>query len=626
VAGRKEVLLSVLNFNKRIFSSTAILTLRALDTQEKKRIFHFTIFSSLLAVLDLIGVVVFGLIGTLAIRGIQNIAPSPRILGILKQFNLENQDFRLVLFFLTIVGSSFLFTKTLLSIYVTRKQIIFFNQIGARISNTILFDTFNRGLSKVKQIPPQDLRFVAQHGSRALANGVLASLVTLFADIVLLIAMIVILFIASPTIALSSALMFGSFAYILHKKQENSAFKLGSSVAESSRDLDRSLTEIIFGFRILFVRGDLKKRLDHLMEINSKFASLSAQASFLPSIGKYILEGFLIICVLSVIGIQFLVFDAARSVGVIAMFFVSAARVAPALLRVQQNVLSYRANSGTVKSTISYIGERKEGKSSLELSPIGNTFHSTEGSSFNPKVEVSNVVHKYHDAQMDTLAGVSLVVQSGTKVAIVGKSGSGKSTLVDLILGLMNPSYGYIKISGQSPSEIIKTFPGKISYLPQETFIFQGTLRDNISLKLDGSTEDDHFIWELLEMVRLSERFNGTLGLNVLLGDGQTILSGGEKQRVGLARALYSKPKLLVLDEATSSLDVNTENEVMRSILNMDKSLTVIAIAHRISSIANFDYIYMLEDGVIEDQGSFRDLYQRNSKFINQVDLLRLNK
>ena len=102
-------------------------------------------------------------------------------------------------------------------------------------------------------------------------------------------------------------------------------------------------------------------------------------------------------------------------------------------------------------------------------------------------------------------------------------------------------------------------------------------------------------------------------------------LSGGEKQRIGLARALFSNPELLVLDEATSALDVDTENAVMQSILNLDRPLTVIAIAHRISSIASFDYIYLLDGGRVEGQGSFQELYQSNINFKNQVDFLRLN-
>ena len=613
------------NFRSRVSSSTASAAFRALAKDEKTRLFRFTIFNSLLAILDLIGVVVFGLIGTLAIRGIQNIAPSPRILSILGYLNLENQDFRLVLFYLTLLGSSFLVTKTILSIYITKKQIIFFNSIGASISNDILINAFNQGLNKVKQIPPQDLRFVAQHGSRALANGVLASLVTLVADAILLLVMVSILFIASPSIAITSLLMFGTFAFILHKKQESSAFKLGSTVAESSRDLDRALTEILYGFRILFVRGDLEARLKHLKEINSKFAILNAEASFLPNIGKYLLEGFLIISVLTVVGIQFLFFDAAKSIGVIAMFFVSAARVAPAVLRIQQNLLNYRANSGTVKLTISYTNRLNSEERSSQDSILERNALMVTTMTFNPKVEVQEVDYKYDGAQEKTLTDINLVIPSGARVAIIGKSGSGKSTLVDLILGLVAPFKGWIKISGQNSVAAIKSYPGKISYLPQDTFIFQGTLRDNISLELESSATNDDFIWELLEKVKLSDRFRGGLGLDILIGDGQIVLSGGEKQRIGLARALFSNPELLVLDEATSALDVDTENAVMQSILNLDRPLTVIAIAHRISSIASFDYIYLLDGGRVEGQGSFQELYQSNINFKNQVDFLRLN-
>jgi len=612
------------NLKTRIASSSGSKAFNALSGREKKRFLALTASSSLLAIFDLVGVVVFGLIGTLAIRGLQSISPSPRITSLLKFFNLENQDFRLVVLYLTLLASSFLLMKTLLSIFITRKQLIFLNYIGSNISNEILSNIFKGGLSRVSNTPPQDLRFVAQNGSRALANGILASLITVVADGVLLIVMICALLVASPSIAVISLILFSSFAYSLHKKQESAAFELGSRIAESSRFLDQTLTEMIFGFRILFVRGDFESRLDRLGSINTSFASLSAKSAFLPSIGKYILEAFLIFAVLSVIGIQFLFFDAAKSVGVIAMFFVSVSRVAPAILRIQQNLLNYRANSGTVNLTMSYMSELKREKTSTPYLLANNSsFQSKANDSFLPQVEVIDVEYRYEGRQESTLQGVNLRVSKGMRVAIIGKSGSGKSTLIDLILGLLTPSDGLIRLSGYEPKTAVSLYPGKISYLPQETFIFQGTLRDNISLESDPSQVNDDFIWELLQKVKLSSRFLGEPGLDILLGEGQTALSGGEKQRLGLARALYSNPQLLVLDEATSALDLSTEDEVMRSILYLREPLTVIAIAHRISSIATFDYIYILEGGRILDEGTFQELFERNCDFRNQVNLLR---
>jgi ATP-binding cassette subfamily C protein len=184
------------------------------------------------------------------------------------------------------------------------------------------------------------------------------------------------------------------------------------------------------------------------------------------------------------------------------------------------------------------------------------------------------------------------------------------------MLGLLKPSQGRIQISGVDASEAITLWPGRLSYLPQDTFISQGSLKDNILFGTQFGEENDDQLWELLSAVRLFDRFvNSKDGLDTVLGDGNLLLSGGERQRLGLARALVTKPNLLILDEATSALDLETESSVIETILNFDMHLTLVIITHRLTSISQVDNIYLIREGRIVDKGSYSELSKTNNFF-----------
>jgi ABC-type multidrug transport system fused ATPase/permease subunit len=580
------------------------MSLSILNSEQRKKYQLLILVGTLSGLLDFFGVIVFGIIGTLAVRGIQNIKPSPRIENILDFFNLAHQDFRITLAILTLVGTLFLIAKSFVSIFITRRQIFFLNQLSANYANQLLRWMFLRGLAQVKQIPAQDMRFYALHASKALTTGVLASFSMVFIDLFLLILMVVALFITSPLVALSTATLFGLLGIILHKKQEKSAFNLGARSGLMQRDLDKQISELASSYRIVAVKGQLDTRIESLEGQNIQLARVHAESIFLPSVGKYVLELSLIICVFLISTLQFIFYDAARSIGVLAIFLVAGSRIAPAMLRIQQSILSIRANMGTVQTTSKVMSEALRNLST-DLKPRTDK-HQT----------FLNVNYWYPDEETPTLKEINMSISSGEKIAIVGPSGSGKSTLVDLMLGLLKPSQGRIQISGVDASEAITLWPGRLSYLPQDTFISQGSLKDNILFGTQFGEENDDQLWELLSAVRLFDRFvNSKDGLDTVLGDGNLLLSGGERQRLGLARALVTKPNLLILDEATSALDLETESSVIETILNFDMHLTLVIITHRLTSISQVDNIYLIREGRIVDKGSYSELSKTNNFF-----------
>jgi ABC-type bacteriocin/lantibiotic exporter with double-glycine peptidase domain len=205
----------------------------------------------------------------------------------------------------------------------------------------------------------------------------------------------------------------------------------------------------------------------------------------------------------------------------------------------------------------------------------------------------------------------------------VGPSGGGKSTLIDLILGLLAPSSGSITISGLTPVDAIKKWPGAIGYVPQEVFIENSTVKENICLGFNPDLVADHLVWDALKMADLTEFVKSLDGeLSFKISDGGKNLSGGQRQRLGIARALLTKPKIVIFDEATSALDAETENRVAESILKLTGECTVIFIAHRLSVVRSADMIYYIDKGKIVNQGRFDELRAVNADFNNQANFM----
>jgi ABC-type multidrug transport system fused ATPase/permease subunit len=209
--------------------------------------------------------------------------------------------------------------------------------------------------------------------------------------------------------------------------------------------------------------------------------------------------------------------------------------------------------------------------------------------------------------------------------AIVGPSGGGKSTIIDLILGILSPQEGKVLLGGLNPSEAIRTWPGSIGYVPQEVFISNGTIRDNICLGFDPVTVDEELIWDALKAADLDEFVRSVEGqLEFVVGDNGGSLSGGQRQRIGIARCLLTKPTLVILDEATSALDSATENRISESIMNLRGSCTVIVVAHRLSTVRNSDQVVYIENGEVVAFGTFEDVKANSPKFQEQAEFMGL--
>jgi ABC-type multidrug transport system fused ATPase/permease subunit len=231
---------------------------------------------------------------------------------------------------------------------------------------------------------------------------------------------------------------------------------------------------------------------------------------------------------------------------------------------------------------------------------------------FSDLIEVSDLTFQYEAALNPALNHVSLTVKRGEAVGLVGPSGSGKSTLVDVLLGLLDPVSGAILVDGVSAQKRLRWWQDQIGYVPQSIFLTDDTLRRNVAFGLPKDQIDDELVKSAIRSAQL-EDFVASLpdGLDTIVGERGVRLSGGQRQRIGIARALYNNPDVLVLDEATSSLDTETEHGVMQAVQALQGEKTVIIVAHRLSTVEYCDRLYRLENARIVDEGTFSEVTSR---------------
>ena len=216
------------------------------------------------------------------------------------------------------------------------------------------------------------------------------------------------------------------------------------------------------------------------------------------------------------------------------------------------------------------------------------------------KISINNIVYRYPHTDRDVLNGISFEIPLGKSIGFIGESGSGKSTLADVILGILTPTSGTVMYGNMDVHKHPLKWSKKLAYIPQSIFLCDDTIRNNVAFGIDKDKIDDEKVWKALREAQLEQFVKSQPdGLDSMVGERGVRISGGQRQRIGIARALYDNPEILVLDEATSALDTGTESAVMEAIDKLSGTMTLIIIAHRLTTIKNCDYVYKVENGNI---------------------------
>jgi len=241
----------------------------------------------------------------------------------------------------------------------------------------------------------------------------------------------------------------------------------------------------------------------------------------------------------------------------------------------------------------------------LNLSALEDSVTSSRKSSFHNSLELQNITYTYPGVVLPSLKDISLTIKCGESVGFIGTSGAGKSTLVDMLLGLLPPDKGIIKVDDEDIQKNLRGWQNQIGYVPQSIFLTDDTLLRNIAFGISSEKINQESVLNAIRAAHL-EDFILSLpdGINTVVGERGVRISGGQRQRIGIARALYHDPSVLVLDEATSALDTATEHGVMEAVRELQGSKTIIIVAHRLSTIEHCDLLYTLENGQIKSVGT----------------------
>ena len=226
--------------------------------------------------------------------------------------------------------------------------------------------------------------------------------------------------------------------------------------------------------------------------------------------------------------------------------------------------------------------------------------------SFNREIKISNVDFAYESSGKKILSNINLIIKKNSTIGIIGESGAGKSTLMDIMIGLLKPTSGFVTCDGIDINTNISSWHKTLGYVPQNINLLDDTIASNIAFGIDKNQIDTDRVFECISLSRL-ETFvkNSDDGIMTNVGERGIKLSGGQIQRIGVARSLYKKPEILFFDESTSSLDVKTEEDMMKSVNELLKNITKIIISHRIVTLKNCDVIYYLKNGTIYDFGDY---------------------
>lgn len=522
---------------------------------------------------------------------------------------------------LILVACGLIIVKSALAVAMhaiaTRQFAIYEFEIGARMFRAYLGSSWEE---RSKRSTAEFTR-IADTGISVAISGLVLTLLTIPGNVLTIVLTLVVLIIAQPVTALVSLAYLGVVAAVINQVVTKRTLRAASDNVDYSFRVAILLTEMVDALKELTLRG----RLEQIQVVVGRHrqGAVKARASlaFLSIIPRYSYEAALIGGFLLIGGVAYALGDLNSAVVAVALFAAAGIRLIPALTGIQTSIITATASVPWVSDVVNDLRGTEanvtDALSGIDVAKLPESPRS---------LSLKEIEFRYPVGTDSVLAGLELEIPLGSSLGIVGPSGSGKSTLIDLLLGLRTPTSGSIAIDGIPLPDVIHAWRSRIGYVPQRVTLFDGTIGQNIALTWDEDYDRDK-VMEALEKAQLSSLIASRgKGIDERIGERGVSLSGGQQQRLGIARALYSDPIVLVLDEATSSLDTKTEDDVVRALKQLHGEVTIIAVAHRISTIKDYDQICYLDNGRILGKGSFHDLAESLPQFGLQVQLAGLSE
>lgn len=596
-------------------------SLRVLSRSDQRKLIAVAILQISMGGLDLLGVVAVGLLGALSVTGLQSLQPGDRVGSALRLLHISDSSFQTQATILGVSAVVLLVGRTMLSVFFTRRILFFLSRRGAKISANLISRLLAQPLLIVQARTTQEILYAVTSGVVVITLQILATAVVLISDLSLLLVMAIGLLIVDPTTALATFIVFSMVGFFLYRLMHVRAGMLGKRNSELSILSNEKIVEVFGSYRESVVRNRRDYYAREIGELRFDLADTSAEINFMPYVSKYVIETTVVLGALLVGAAQFILQDASHAVATLAIFLAAGTRIAPAVLRVQQGSVTIRGSLGQASPTLALIDALGDAPMIENVDDEVDVVH--EG--FISEINVVGVELTYPKKSSPAISNVTLTIPAGSSVAFVGPSGAGKTTIIDVLLGVLVPDQGLVLISGVPPLVAVAKWPGSISYVPQDVVIASGTVRENVALGYPPEAATDDLVMSALKIANLDKFVAGLpQGLDTQVGERGAKISGGQRQRLGIARAMFTRPHLLVLDEATSSLDGETEASISVALHELRGSTTVVMIAHRLSTVRNADIVVYLSEGKIMAKGTFEEVRKIVPDFDRQAKLMGL--
>lgn len=583
------------------------LSLSFLTKRERIKYFLLVALRSLAGLLDVAGIALIGLLAGVAASQFGTSGGAPlTFLGFTFPVFDEQSLIVLVLIVLAVFA-----VKALIAILLSKALTSFIASIETRNATKIANLLFRGSLADIKKFSKAEVQWAVTGSTTYAFTGLLNGVATLVTEGLLLILVCATFFVVDPIATIFVGLYFAGIIVIIQFVIGKSLKKAGQDSSEGNIGTNGAINDTLDAFREISVLGVQDLFVERIRASRSRLSNSGGVMAFLGGMPRYVVETALMLGVVLFVGQQFLSGQLDTGIVVVGVFLTGGVRIMASLLPLQNAVAQMKNHveqSALAHELLSKV-RVQEIAAAAKTQPAPRAEDITFDANGGLSVDIHGIDFHYPGDDHDTLRNISLRIEGGQQVAFIGPSGAGKTTLVDLVLGLIAPDNGSVSIGGLLPSEVRAAEPGLIAYVPQKPGLVSGTIAQNVALGVTPESIDIARVETALAAAHLTD-FIATLpdGVHTVVGKQADALSGGQVQRIGLARALYVRPRLIILDEATSALDAGSEAFVSASLKSLGEGVTVIIIAHRLSTVQHSDVVFVLEGGTVTASGKFNEL------------------
>ena len=583
-----------------------------LDRRTKRQIFAGTCASILIALLDTVAIalvlpLVNAAVGSGAESGTSSFVsqalgdPKPAVLALT----------------LTVLVVSIFILKDLAAIAYTWWLAGFKAFRHVELSSRLMRMFLTSPYTRVSGRSSSEMMRTMTEASAQVYGTIVFGLMTSVANVATIVAIMAALLISAPLPALAAGVYFGVSSYVYLRVIKPKMSAAGVVAADAAQGAWRTAFAALGGIKELKLRGT-HDHFIHQYEVESmRGAGAMRTREMLGGLPRYLLEIVFILAIGLILLTNMLTNgsgSAPENVGLLALFVAAGFRVLPSITGLLGSISGIKYGIPFLELVHAEVVTSRE----VEATPEPRL----PKMRFRDVLRVEDVRFRYPTGTTDALRSVSIAVHHGRSVALVGGSGAGKTTLVDVILGLHDPLEGQVTVDGTDILGQKSAWQANIGYVPQEVYLLDGTIAENIAFDQEPDAIDVQLAWSAVSQAQLDEMVTGLPDtIDTYIGEKGSRLSGGQRQRIGIARALYRRPELLVLDEATSALDNETEHRLNETIRGLHGSITLLVVAHRLSTVRNCDQVVFMKDGQVESVGTFDELRRHSPGFERLVRL-----